>query len=33
MPQQILPPIPYGATKINGLVSVIRDEGRWTCFL
>lgn len=33
MPQQILPLIPPGATEINGLVSVWRDEERWTYFI
>jgi transposase len=33
MPQQILPLIPRGATQINGLVSVFRDETNWTYFL
>jgi len=33
MPQQILPLIPRGATEINGLVSVWRDEERWTYFV
>jgi len=33
MPQQILPLIPRGATKINGLVSVWRDAEIWTYFL
>lgn len=33
MPQQILPLIPAGATEINGLVSVWRDEERWTYFI
>lgn len=33
MPQQILPLIPRGATQINGLVSVWRDEERWTYFI
>jgi len=33
MPQQILPLIPRGATEINGLVSVWRDEERWTYFI
>ena len=33
MPQQILPLIPHGATKINGLVSVWRDDEYWTYFL
>jgi len=33
MPQQILPLIPRGATQINGLVSVYRDDGNWTYFL
>ncbi len=33
MPQQILPLIPPGATEINGLVSVWREEERWTYFL
>ena len=33
MPQQILPLIPRGATQINGLVSVWREEERWTYFL
>jgi len=33
MLQQILPLIPPGATKINGLLSVWRDEERWTYFM
>jgi hypothetical protein len=33
MPQQILPLIPRGATQINGLVSVQRDDENWTYFL
>ena len=33
MPQLILPLIPRGATQINGLVSVWRDENRWTYFI
>ena len=33
MPQQILPLIPRGATEINGLVSVWREEERWTYFI
>jgi hypothetical protein len=33
MSQQILPLIPPGATEISGLVSVWRDEERWTYFL
>jgi len=33
MPQRILPLIPRGATQINGLVSVWRDDERWTYFL
>ena len=33
MPQQILPLIPRGATQINGLVSVFRDDAKWTYFL
>ena len=33
MPQQILPLIPCGATQINGLVSVWRDDESWTYFL
>lgn len=32
MPQQILPLIPRGATKINELVSVYRDDTTWTYF-
>ncbi|MBI9081931.1 MAG: hypothetical protein JEY79_19595 [Pseudodesulfovibrio sp.] len=32
MPQQILPLIPSGATQINGLVSVWRDDANWTYF-
>ena len=32
MPQQILPLIPRGATQINGLISVWRDEETWTYF-
>ena len=33
MPQLILPLIPRGATQINGLVSVFRDDANWTYFL
>ena len=33
MPQLILPLIPPGATQINGLVSVWRDDESWTYFL
>ena len=33
MPQRILPLIPRGATQINGLVSVWRDDESWTYFL
>jgi len=33
MPQQILPLIPRGATQINGLVSVWRNDESWTYFL
>ncbi len=33
MPQQILPLIPRGATQINELVSVWRDDESWTYFL
>lgn len=33
MPQLILPLIPRGATQINGLVSVFRDDTNWTYFL
>lgn len=33
MPQLILPLIPEGATNIGDLVSVVRDEKRWTYFL
>jgi len=33
MPQGILPLIPRDATQINGLVSVWRDDERWTYFL
>jgi len=32
MPQQILPLIPRGATQINGLISVWRDEENWIYF-
>jgi len=32
MPQRILPLIPRGATQINGLFSVWRDEENWTYF-
>jgi hypothetical protein len=32
MPQQILPLIPRGATQINGLISVWRDDENWTYF-
>ncbi|MBU1228317.1 MAG: hypothetical protein KJ698_14025 [Actinobacteria bacterium] len=32
-PQLILPLIPNGATQINGLVTVFRDEYRWTYFI
>jgi len=33
MPQLILPLIPTGATQINGLVSVWRDDSQWTYFV
>ena len=33
MPQCILPLIPRGATQINGLFSVWRDDESWTYFL
>ena len=33
MPQRILPLIPRGATQINGLVSVYRDDTNWTYYL
>ena len=33
MPQRILPLIPRGATQINGLVSVWRDDENWIYFL
>ena len=33
MPQRILPLIPQGATQINGMVSVWRDDEMWTYFL
>ncbi len=33
MPQQILPLIPHGATQINGLISVWRNDDNWTYFL
>ena len=33
MPQRILPLIPHGATQINGLVSVWRNDESWTYFL
>ena len=33
MPQQIAPLIPRGATQINGLVSVFRDDTDSTYFL
>jgi transposase len=33
MPQLILPLIPRGATQINGLVNVWRDDESWTYFL
>lgn len=33
MPQQILPLIPNGATQINGLVNVWRDQENWTYFI
>jgi len=33
MQQLILPTIPIGATEINGLTAVWRDEVRWTYFL
>ena len=32
-PQLILPLIPFGATEINGLLTVFRDENNWTYFL
>jgi hypothetical protein len=33
MPQSLLPLIPDGATPINDLVSVVRENGEWTYFL
>jgi hypothetical protein len=33
MQQLILPTIPSGATEINGLTAVWRDELRWTYYL
>jgi len=33
MPQLILPLIPTGATQINGLISVWRDDNQWTYFV
>jgi hypothetical protein len=33
MQQLILPTIPIGATEINGLTAVWRDELRWTYYL
>ncbi len=32
MPQALLPMIPHGATQINDLISVVREEGLWTYF-
>lgn len=32
MPQPLLPIIPHGATSINELISVVREEQRWTYF-
>lgn len=31
--QAILPLIPFGASKISDIVSVFRDETRWTYFM
>ena len=32
MPQALLPMIPYGAKRISDLISVVREEQRWTYF-
>lgn len=32
MPQTLLPMIPHGATPINTLISVVRQDNRWTYF-
>jgi len=32
MPQALLPIIPHGATQINDLISVVREDGIWTYF-
>ncbi len=32
MPQALLPMIPAGATPINDLISVVREEKEWTYF-
>ena len=32
MPQPLLPIIPHGATPINEIISVVREEGQWTYF-
>ena len=32
MPQILLPIIPYGATPINSLISVVREDRQWTYF-
>lgn len=32
MPQALLPLVPDGATPLNGLLSVVREEGRWIYF-
>ena len=32
MPQALLPMIPDGATRINDLISVVREAQRWTYF-
>lgn len=33
MPQALLPLIPDGATQVNALVNVVRENGRWTYFV
>ena len=33
MPQALLPLIPDGATRINERISVVRDNGEWTCLI
>ena len=33
MPQALLPLIPDGATQVNTLVSIVREDGQWTYFV